>query len=180
MLDIHGDCGAGEHGRPSAAGTARDLAFLHRYDRLLGLARRLAWRSRDSSADLVHDAFIQFARGCADVGAIADLDRYLATTLKNVHLAQLRRAARAKHAAGIPATLVAELVKAGCGYLSDEYAVLDSHGACHAYPRRLSLRMAGRIETRTAEELGGRKAYAATRLNWSMRCSRDGLRSPTT
>ncbi len=52
-------------------------------------------------------------------------------------------------------TLVAQLVRAGCAYLSDEFALLDSTGACHAYPRRLSLRVAGDIEKRTAEELGG-------------------------
>jgi hypothetical protein len=53
-------------------------------------------------------------------------------------------------------TLVAQLVRAGCAYLSDEYAILDSTGACHAFPRRLSLRVAGGVERRTAEELGGR------------------------
>lgn len=53
-------------------------------------------------------------------------------------------------------TLIAALVRAGCAYLSDEYAILDSTGACHAYPRRLSLRVAGRVEKRSAEELGGR------------------------
>ncbi len=53
-------------------------------------------------------------------------------------------------------TLVAALVQAGCAYLSDEYAILDSGGACHAHPRSLSLRVAGGIEKRTAEELGGR------------------------
>ena len=53
-------------------------------------------------------------------------------------------------------TLVAELVRVGCAYLSDEYAILDSKGTCHAHPRRLSLRVAGRIEKQSAEELGGR------------------------
>src|SRR5262249_53029615 len=32
-------------------------------------------------------------------------------------------------------TLVAELARAGAEYYSDEYAVLDSAGAVHAYPR---------------------------------------------
>lgn len=53
-------------------------------------------------------------------------------------------------------TLVAALVRAGAAYLSDEYAILDSTGACHAYPRRLSLRVNGGIEQTTAEDLGGR------------------------
>jgi hypothetical protein len=52
-------------------------------------------------------------------------------------------------------TLVAALVRAGCAYLSDEFAILDSTGVCHAHPRKLSLRVDGAIEKRTAEELGG-------------------------
>jgi hypothetical protein len=53
-------------------------------------------------------------------------------------------------------TLIATLVRAGCAYLSDEYAILDSSGACHAHPRSLALRVPGGFEKRTAEELGGR------------------------
>jgi hypothetical protein len=52
-------------------------------------------------------------------------------------------------------TLVTAFIRAGCAYLSDEYAILDAAGGCHAHPRRLSLRVAGGIEKRTAEELGG-------------------------
>jgi hypothetical protein len=37
-------------------------------------------------------------------------------------------------------TLVAEFVRAGALYYSDEYAVLDEHGLVHAYPKPLSLR----------------------------------------
>ena len=37
-------------------------------------------------------------------------------------------------------TLVAAFVKAGATYYSDEYAVLDSEGIVHPYPRRLSIR----------------------------------------
>ncbi len=40
-------------------------------------------------------------------------------------------------------TLVAELVRAGAEYYSDEYAVLDSAGGVHPYPRPLSVRQAG-------------------------------------
>ena len=39
--------------------------------------------------------------------------------------------------------LVAELVRQGAGYYSDEYAVLDLSGQVHAYPRPISLRHAG-------------------------------------
>ena len=37
-------------------------------------------------------------------------------------------------------TLVRELVRAGAQYYSDEYAVLDSAGGVHAYPRPISIR----------------------------------------
>ena len=40
-------------------------------------------------------------------------------------------------------TLVAELVRQGAGYYSDEYAVLDLSGQVHAYPRPISLRHVG-------------------------------------
>src|SRR5579862_8798004 len=52
-------------------------------------------------------------------------------------------------------TLVAELIRAGASYYSDEYAVLDADGRVHPYPRRLSLR--GNPPMRvTAEALGGK------------------------
>ncbi|MFQ5556835.1 MAG: hypothetical protein ACE5GB_04920, partial [Acidimicrobiales bacterium] len=40
-------------------------------------------------------------------------------------------------------TLVAAAVRAGAGYLSDEFAILDAGAAVHPYPRPLSLRDAG-------------------------------------
>ena len=40
-------------------------------------------------------------------------------------------------------TLVAELVRCGAVYLSDEYAVVDSGGLVHAYPRPIHLRQGG-------------------------------------
>jgi hypothetical protein len=40
-------------------------------------------------------------------------------------------------------TLVAELVRGGASYCSDEYAVLDEHGCVHPYPRDLQMRQVG-------------------------------------
>ena len=54
-------------------------------------------------------------------------------------------------------TLVAEFVRAGATYYSDEYAVLDSRGRVHPFSKPLELREEGEFtQTRiTAAELGG-------------------------
>ena len=55
-------------------------------------------------------------------------------------------------------TLVAELVKAGATYYSDEYAVLDAQGRVHPFPSQLSIRAPGSYdgELHDAAALGGR------------------------
>jgi hypothetical protein len=59
-------------------------------------------------------------------------------------------------------TLVAELVRAGATYLSDEFAVLDARGLVYPFAKRLSIRGVGgcdlHVERPSAEELGGRSA----------------------
>lgn len=54
-------------------------------------------------------------------------------------------------------TLIAELVKAGATYFSDEYAVLDETGHVHPFAKPLSLRetRASRQRETTVETLGG-------------------------
>ncbi len=56
-------------------------------------------------------------------------------------------------------TLVAELVRAGALYLSDEFAVLDRRGRVHPFAKPLSIRGTGgcdvHVQVRRAEELGG-------------------------
>jgi hypothetical protein len=42
-------------------------------------------------------------------------------------------------------TLVAALVRAGATYYSDEYAILDSRGLVHPYPKRLLIRAGGPV-----------------------------------
>ncbi|MFL6212738.1 MAG: hypothetical protein ACJ74J_02470 [Blastocatellia bacterium] len=57
-------------------------------------------------------------------------------------------------------TLTAALVKAGCVYYSDEYAVLDPLGRVRPYARLLGIRERGRLERATryhVEALGGRR-----------------------
>ena len=57
-------------------------------------------------------------------------------------------------------TLVAELIRAGASYLSDEFAVLDARGRVHPFAKKLSVRGAGgcdlHVSRPSAEELGGR------------------------
>ena len=55
-------------------------------------------------------------------------------------------------------TLVAELVKAGATYYSDEYAVLDDQGRVHPYPKPISLRNGDGLASKPvpAEALGGK------------------------
>jgi hypothetical protein len=54
-------------------------------------------------------------------------------------------------------SLVAELVRAGATYYSDEYAVLDLGGRVHPYPQPLAIRRPGSSlqKKRQAEDLGG-------------------------
>lgn len=53
-------------------------------------------------------------------------------------------------------TLVEALVRAGATYYSDEFAVLDSKGRVHPYPRPLSLRENdARARRMVAEDIGG-------------------------
>ncbi|MFY9607513.1 MAG: hypothetical protein WAU45_02720 [Blastocatellia bacterium] len=54
-------------------------------------------------------------------------------------------------------SLVAELVRAGATYYSDEYAVLDSQGRVHPYPQSLAMRKPGspKQKNRSVEEIGG-------------------------
>lgn len=58
-------------------------------------------------------------------------------------------------------TLVAELVRAGAIYYSDEYAVLDEEGRVHPYPRDLQMRKTGRTE-QTAVAVGQIGGIAGT------------------
>lgn len=59
-------------------------------------------------------------------------------------------------------SLVAELVRAGATYYSDEYAVLDDWGRVHPYPSPLEIRQPGSHKQKRypAEELGGETGTA--------------------
>jgi hypothetical protein len=57
-------------------------------------------------------------------------------------------------------TLVSELVKAGATYYSDEYAVLDSRGRVHPFPKPLEMRDSGEYKQTKVEveHFGGKTA----------------------
>lgn len=63
-------------------------------------------------------------------------------------------------------TLVAELVKNGAEYYSDEYAVLDKKGLVHPFPRHLSIRSGAELDDTSVpvEELGGKAAAKPARV----------------
>jgi len=63
-------------------------------------------------------------------------------------------------------TLVAEFIKAGAVYYSDEYAVLDQSGKVHPYPKPLSLRneITGKQRDIAAEGLGARTGSKPLRV----------------
>jgi hypothetical protein len=46
---------------------------------------------------------------------------------------------------GGKSTLVRELLRQGCTYFSDEYAMIDTQGKLHAYPRAMMLRDGGEL-----------------------------------
>jgi hypothetical protein len=61
-------------------------------------------------------------------------------------------------------TLVAELVRAGATYYSDEFAVLDARGRVHPFAKPLSIRgERGRAESMPVEALGGRAGRSPLR-----------------
>ncbi len=68
--------------------------FIERYEWLLSVALHLTGHDRGRAEDLVHDAFIRFTLTHPDPQSIQNLDGYLYTLLRNLHLSQERRATR--------------------------------------------------------------------------------------
>jgi hypothetical protein len=69
-------------------------------------------------------------------------------------------------------TLVAELVRRGAEYYSDDYAVLDQCGLVHPYAQRLRLRLPQQVERdgKTPEELGGVAGERPVRVGLVVAC----------
>jgi hypothetical protein len=69
-------------------------------------------------------------------------------------------------------TLVAELVRLGAPYFSDEYALIDADGRVHPYPRPMLLRDgSGYDHPRLATELGERWRTSRSRRASSWECA---------
>ena len=74
----------------TAPAPSHEDLFIQRYDWLMGWALRLTHNDRGLAEDLVHDTFVQFSLYRPELAAIRDLEAYLYTTLRNLHLAQVR------------------------------------------------------------------------------------------
>ena len=76
---------------------AHEEVFLARYGKLRSWALQLTEHDRERAEDLVHDAYIQFTFAQPDLDAINNLNGYLYSLLRNLHLSQLRRSTRRQH-----------------------------------------------------------------------------------
>lgn len=79
--------------RPQSREIREDL-FIQRYERLYGWALQFTGHNRQRAEDLVHDAFVQFSLSQTKLEAIQHIDAYLYGMLRNIYLAQTRRAIR--------------------------------------------------------------------------------------
>src|SRR5688572_29702330 len=75
------------------AASHEDL-FVERYERLIAWARQITGGDPVAAEDLVHDAFVNFTLSQPDLNAIQHVDGYLFTTLRHLHLANIRRGIR--------------------------------------------------------------------------------------
>jgi RNA polymerase sigma factor (sigma-70 family) len=75
---------------PFGSSQAHADLFLDRYDQLLQWSLRLT-NDEQQARDIVHDAFIQFTLKSPMLNEIGNLDGYLWTMLRNMHISQVRR-----------------------------------------------------------------------------------------
>ncbi|MDQ3818803.1 MAG: sigma-70 family RNA polymerase sigma factor [Acidobacteriota bacterium] len=68
--------------------------FLARYSRLRVWALQLTKNDFGRAEDLVHDAYVQFTLSRPDLDSIGNLDGYLYSMLRNLHLSEVRRVLR--------------------------------------------------------------------------------------
>src|SRR5215470_7933621 len=73
---------------------AGENIFVEKYDRLHAWALQITERDQELAEDLLHDVFIQFTLNEPDLNKISNLDGYLYSMLRNLHLAKIRRETR--------------------------------------------------------------------------------------
>jgi RNA polymerase sigma factor (sigma-70 family) len=74
--------------------SSHEELFMQRYERLRAWALRLVVGDQQQADDLLHDAFIHFTLHRSLIENVQNLDAYLYTMLRNLHLSQARRLAR--------------------------------------------------------------------------------------
>jgi RNA polymerase sigma factor (sigma-70 family) len=74
--------------------SSHEELFMQRYERLRSWALHLVLGDQQQAEDLLHDAFIHFTLHKTLIEHVQNLDAYLNTMLRNLHLSQARRLAR--------------------------------------------------------------------------------------
>src|SRR5260370_8459347 len=81
--------------RPISPAANHEELFIQRYQWLMNWALRMTSQDKAQAQDLVHDTFVQFVISRPPLEAIQqNIEGYLYTMLRNMHVSQARRAAR--------------------------------------------------------------------------------------
>jgi hypothetical protein len=118
-----------------------------------------------ASAVTLHDASL------AAVKALDDMIVHRLKTYRAIHAGAVLIEDRAVLLPGSShagkSSLVAELLRRGASHFSDEYALIDSEGRIHSYPRPLLLRKGGPLQTLVLpEELNAGFAAHPAPVGW--------------
>lgn len=73
---------------------SHETAFIEHYDWLRRWALQLTNHDRERAEDLVQEVFAQFATAHTDLSVVQNIPAYLYTTLRNIHVSQIRLAGR--------------------------------------------------------------------------------------
>jgi len=76
---------------------SHEAAFIEHYDWLRKWALQLTHQDRERAEDLVQEVFAQFAMAHTDLSLVQNIPGYLYTTLRNIHVSQVRLASRSHH-----------------------------------------------------------------------------------
>jgi len=86
--------------RVIAPDSSHEEVFAQRYHWLMGWALRLTNNDREQAEDLVQDTFVHFMISRPDLGSVQEnVEGYLYSSLRNMHVSQVRRALRVRETA---------------------------------------------------------------------------------